>query len=261
MQNNANQKRKLFDLFMEKKKISPLYRFIKWCVRVCYPKMEVVGAENLPDEPTLIISNHAQMNGPIACELYFPGRRYTWCIGHMMHLKEVPAYAFEDFWSKKPRYIRWFYKLLSYIIAPLSVCIFNNADTIAVYKDTRIISTFRDTVNALSDGASVVIFPEHESEYNHIINDFQTRFVDIAKMYYRKSGRSLPFVPMYLAPSLRKMVIGRPIVINMDNPIEEERERICDYLKEEITRIALELPAHKVVPYSNIPKKNYPMSK
>ncbi len=244
-----------------KKKPSLLFRFIKWCVKVCYRKMSVEGTENIPKEPSLIISNHAQMNGPIACELYFPGKRYTWCIGHMMHLKEVPNYAFQDFWSHKPKYIRWFYRLLSYIIAPLSVHIFTNAETIAVYKDNRVISTFRDTVNALCEGANVVIFPECDEEYNNIINDFQKRFVDIARMYYRKTKKALPFVPMYIAPELNKMVLGKATVFEPDAQMDTERTRVCDCIKSEITLIARSLPEHKVVPYSNIPKKDYPMSR
>ena len=95
------------------KKISPLYKIIKEIVRLCYPEIEVIGAENLPDEPAIIVGNHTQMNGPIACELYFPGLRYIWCAGQMMHLKDVPGYAYQEFWSNKPKYTRWFYKLLS----------------------------------------------------------------------------------------------------------------------------------------------------
>jgi len=223
--------------------------------------MKVTGADRLPSEPSLIISNHAQMNGPIAAELYFPGRRYAWCIGHMMHLREVPGYAYQDFWSHKPKAIRWFYRLLSYVIAPLSVCIFNNADTIAVYKDSRIISTFRDTVSALCDGASVVIFPEHDAPHNHIVNDFQDKFVDIARMYYRKTKKPLHFVPMYIAPAVKTMALGQPVCFAPDAPIEEERARICAHLQQQITAEALALPPHRVVPYSNVSKKDYPMSK
>lgn len=244
-----------------KKKPSLLYRFIKWCVKVCYPKMEVEGVENLPDEPAIIVSNHAQMNGPIACELYFPGDRYTWCIGHMMHLKEVPDYAYEDFWSHKPKCTRWFYRLLSYIIAPLSVCVFNNAQTIAVYKDARVISTFRDTVSRLCEGASVVIFPEHDEPYSNIVNEFQERFVDIARMYYRKTKKPLAFVPMYIAPDLKKMVLGKAVSFDPEASMETERERICGYLKDEITALGTALPLHRVVPYNNVPKKEYPMNK
>lgn len=243
---------------MEAKKTSVLYRFIKWLVWLFYPKLEVVGEENLPPEPAILVGNHAQMNGPIAAELYCPGDHYTWCIGQMMHLKEVPAYAYQDFWSGKPRWSRPFYKLLSYIIAPLSVCIFNNANTIGVYRDARILSTFKNTVKRLREGNHVVIFPEDGGEYNHILCTFQDKFIDIAKLYYKKTGKELSFVPMYLAPKLKKLYLGKPISFRAAAPMEEERSRISHYLMKEITEMAVALPEHTVVPYHNIPRKYYP---
>lgn len=243
---------------MGKNKCPRLYAAIKWVVKSCYPKIEVVGQENLPDEPAVIVGNHSQMNGPIASELYTPGKHYIWCAGQMMHLKDVPAYAYEDFWSKKPKLLRPFYKLLSYLIAPLSVCVFNNANTIGVYHDTRIISTFKQTVQRLQEGANVVIFPEHDAPYNHILCEFQDRFIDVAKLYYKRTGQELAFVPMYLAPNLKKMYMGKPIRFRANAPIAEERERITEYLMGQITEIACSLPEHRVIPYNNIPRKQYP---
>lgn len=243
---------------MKEKQRSLFYRIIKRLVWFFYPKIEVVGTENIPEEASVLVGNHCQMNGPIACELYTPGEFYIWCAGQMMDRKEVPAYAFEDFWSKKPRASLWFYRLLSHLIAPLSELIFNQADTIGVYRDTRIMSTFRETVKRLSEGAHVVIFPEHDVKYNHVLYEFQDRFVDIARLYYKKTGKELSFVPLYIAPKLKKMYYGKPIRFCPDNPIEEERKRICSYLMEQITQMACSLPEHTVIPYRNIPKKYYP---
>lgn len=242
----------------EEKKTSLLYRIIKWLVRLFYIKYEVEGMENLPDEPCIVVGNHTQMHGPLASELYFPGHSYTWCAGQMMELKEVPEYAFTDFWSQKPKYTHWLYKLLSYLIAPLAVCIFNNANTIGVYRDGRIISTFKETVKRLNEGASVVIFPEHDVKYNNIVYEFQEGFVDIARLYYKRTGKELAFVPLYIAPKLHKMYLGKPIRFCATAPKAEEHSRVCRYLMDEITQIARSLPEHTVVPYRNIPKKYYP---
>ena len=144
------------------------------------------------------------------------------------------------------------------MIAPLSVCVFNNANTIGVYHDSRILSTFKQTVARLQQGASIVIFPEHNVPYNHILCEFQDRFIDVAKLYYKKTGKELAFVPLYIAPTLKKMYLGKPIRFCAANPMEQERKRICEYLMEEITEIACSLPQHTVVPYQNIPKKEYP---
>ena len=97
---------------MKKTGSYPIFRIIRGAVKLFYPKFNIEGRENLPDEPCLIVGNHSQMNGPIVCELYPPCPCCTWCAGEMMELKEVPAYAYKDFWSEKPRAVRCFYKLL-----------------------------------------------------------------------------------------------------------------------------------------------------
>lgn len=247
--------------YIDTKKKPLFFKFLRKLIRIFYHKRTFYGLQNLPDEPALIVSNHAQMNGPLTSEMFFPTKKYIWCIGQMMKLKEVPAYAYTDFWSLKSKYTRWIYKIVSYLIAPIASYVFNRADTIAVYKDSRVIHTYRETITKLEEGANIIIFPECSTEYNHIINEFQDKFVDTARFYYKKTGKTLSFVPMYNAAKLKKVVIGKPIKYNPNIPIDEQRKIICDYLKEEITNLALELPVHRVVPYSNIKRRAYQKSK
>ena len=178
-----------------------------------------------------------------------------------MRRKEVAAYAFQDFWSKKPKAVRWLYRIFSHLIAPLSQLVFTNAHTIPVYHDARLMTTFRESVSALEQGERVVIFPECYIPHNNIVYAFQEKFVDLARLYRRKTGEALRFVPLYLAPRLSLMCYGEPVTFDDTAPIGKERERICARLAEEITRMALELPEHTVVPYPNLPKRQYPKSR
>lgn len=234
-----------------------LFQVVKKLVHLFYGDIEVVGLDKIPEKNAVIVGNHSQMNGPIAGELFMPDNCFIWCAGEMMNLKEVPAYAFKDFWSEKPSWTKPFYKVLSYMIAPLAVFLFNYARTIAVYRDMRIMSTFKESIKKLKEGVNLLIFPEKNEKNNNILYQFQDRFIDVAKLYYKKTGELLSFVPMYLAPKLRKMYIGEGIIFDPKNTIEEERKRIVKYLSDEITRIARELPVHIVIPYRNIPKKLY----
>ena len=240
-----------------KKETTLLFKIIKGLVRLFFRKMEVIGLDNLPDKNAIIVGNHCQMNGPIAGELFLPENCYIWCAGEMMKLKEVPDYAFQDFWSQKPKWIQPYYKLLSYLIAPLSVCVFNNARTIPVYKDMRIMSTFKKTIKMLGEGANILIFPEKDVKHNNILYQFQENFVDVAKLYHKQTGICLTFVPLYIAPRLKKMYIGKGIAYNSENDIAEERKRISACMSEEITDLARSLPLHTVVPYRNLSKKYY----
>lgn len=243
------------------KKVSPFFKIIKKIISWFYPEPTFYGTENIPDEPVIFAGNHSQMVGPILSELYFPVKKHCWCAGQMMHLKEVPAYAYKDFWSEKPKYIRPFFKLASYIIAPLSAFIFQNADTVAVYKDSHGLSTYKETIKLLSEGESLVIFPEHNQPYNNIIYDFQDKFIDVARLFYKKHKKEICFIPMYIAPKRKEIHFGTPIRYCADNDPDTERARIKEHLMTEITEIAVNLPLHTVVPYRNIPKKYYPKNK
>ena len=243
---------------MKKKFNVLMFKIMRYLIWLFYPKTEIVGMENIPDEPCIIVGNHSQMDGPLVCEFYFPDNTYTWCASEMMELKKVPAYAFEDFWSNKPKCVRPLYKLLSCIIAPFSMILFSNARTIGVYRGTKIMNTFKETVSMLKEGRNIVIFPEHYVPHNNIVHDFQEGFVNVARLYHKQTGGELSFVPLYVAPAFKKAYLGKPVRFSADAPIEEERRRICDYLMDAITDIAVNLPEHTVTPYPNISKKLYP---
>lgn len=236
---------------------NPFYRFIRFMVWIFYPKTTVIGAENLPEEGAVIVGNHSKANGPIISQLYMPRESYTWCVSNMMHCKEVPSYSYGDFWSKKPKWTHWFYHLASYVIAPIGSFVMSRADTIPVYRDKRVILTFKESVEKMEKGADVVIFPECYDEHNNIVHDFQRGFVDLARIDYKKTGRKTPFVPMYLCPGLKKVIIGKPIYYDPTVPAREEAEVICNALMDAISEMAYSLPAHKVVPYVNVKKKYY----
>ena len=243
------------------KPTSFVYRVIRYLVWLFSPKWTLRGAENLPEGPCVIVGNHSQMYGPVAGELYIPGRHWVWCAGEMMHRAEVADYAYRDFWSQKPKAVRWFYKLLSRVIVPLSVCVFNNAHTVAVYHDARALATFRESARKLKAGDRLVIFPECYDEHNNIVHAFRDRFVDLGRMHYQQTGAPLPFVPLYIAPRLGVLTFGEPILYDPAAAPDAERQRVSDALMDAITAMALALPPHTVVPYPNVPKREYPRSR
>ena len=237
-----------------------LYRLVYRIIWMLSPKYTMYGTEKLPAEPCVLVGNHAQMYGPIASELYLPRAHTIWCVGEMMDRKEVPAYAFKDFWSLKPKWTHWFYRLLSHAIARLSEYVFTHAHTIPVYHDVRVMTTIRRSMEKLQEGADIVIFPEKGEADNNILCRFQENFADLARLYYRKTGTALRFVPMYTAPALQSVHFGEPVHYNPEAPADEERKRICGELASAITGLARALPEHRVVPYLNIPKKEYPLN-
>ena len=66
---------------------------------------------------------------------------------------------------------------------------------------------------------------------------------------------------MYTAPKLESIHFGRPVRYDPEATDEAERQRICHEMAEAITALAAALPEHKVVPYANLPKKQYPLNR
>ncbi len=235
-----------------------VYRIIRKVVSAVTPVFTAQGVENLQSGPCVVVGNHSQAYGPIAAELYFPVKHYTWCISDMMEKERVADYTYKDFWSKKPVLIRPVFRLFSYMLPKACEIVFTNADTIPVYRDKRILKTFQLSCDKLKEGAAVVIFPEEYTEYNNIVHRFQRGFIHVAKYYYRQTGEAVSFVPMYVCPKFGKLVFGEPIKYCPDNKSDEEAERICTYLQDNISELAYNMPRHRVVPYPNVSKRKYP---
>ena len=240
---------------MKEKTAERVYRGIKGTLNLLYPRYEMIGAEHLPAEPVILVGNHCQAHGPLVGELRLPFARRTWCAAEMMEREQVADYAFRDFWSQNPRWTHPFYRALAHMIPPLAVLIFNHAETIPVYRDNRVLATFRETVQTLESGTSVLIYPEHDRRYNHVLDDFQDRFIDVAKLFHRRTGKDLAFVPMYVCPALRTVSFGAPVRFDPAAPLDAERERIKAALMPAITDLAEAQPRHRVVPYRPQPKK------
>ncbi len=242
----------------EKEKKGILYKICAFFVKMFYKKVEYVGLENLPKEPCIIAGNHAQMHGPIINELYFPTPKVIWCDAPMLDKKAFPKYAYDNFFGGKPNL---FQKIFVHLLKPIIVKIFIDSDTLPVYRDIRIVKTYKGTTDFLQDGKNIVILPECPEEFNEITNKFNEYFVDVARLYFKTYQIELSFVPMYYCKSENKMLFGVPIKFDGAMSIESERTRICEHLILEITRLAKTLPTHKVIPFNAVPKKDYKNSK
>ena len=242
----------------EKKSRKPFfYRVIYTILKAFTPKYALDGVENLPkDKPCVFVGNHCQMYGPLAAVFYMKNTQ-LWCIGDLMDNKNVAKYAYQDFWSMKPKAFRWFYKILAHVFGRLLVYVFTNAPTIPVYYDQRTLTTFRKTVAALEQGKNVIIYPECRTYKNNVINEYRSNFIDLARLYGRRGGDPLTFVPVYVAPKKGKVVFGSSIEYDKNNAPDVERERVCQFLMEQTTNLALSMPRHKVVPYVNAPTRKY----
>ena len=239
----------------ERKK-NGFYKFVLFFFKGRVNKSTVEYLE--PFEPgNIMISNHAQMWAPIYYEIKISHKRF-WCTQEVLHYKGCGDYAYKDWWSHMPVIIRPLFWLIAHLfVQPLAPKLFRCADTLPVYRDIRLRDTFNYSLESLEAGYTNIITPETHIPGNNIVNSFLPNFVDIARLYYKKTGKCLKFYPSYLALTLNKIVVGHPIVYNPNNNFKDEKTRIVQELEQAIYDIAISLPEHKVVPYENLTKKQW----
>lgn len=152
----------------------------------------------------------------------------------------------EDFWPDKPKSTRWLYVLLAHAVRRLFPFIICGMQAIPVYRDERVMITFKKSVQTLREGFDIVIFPETDRPGHEYLNDIDAGFVDMGRLVKEKP---VEFVPVYICPALRTISYGRPIAYDRGKDALENREIIASYLKETIRESAQALPQHRPVTY------------
>ena len=121
-----------------------------------------------------------------------------------------------------------------------------SVDCIPVYHDNprKLMQTFRETIAAMETGDNILLFPENadtSSDHRYVregVSEFFTGFTMIGQMYSSKTGKCPLFIPLYADKRKRTITFGVPTRYNADVPPNEEKERLCDYLRGEMLRMA-----------------------
>lgn len=231
------------------------YKIVRGALRMNYPHAETTFEEQPDAEPAVFVCNHSAVRGPIMMTLDFKRKHQTWTVSYALDSKQASNFAFHDIFFGNSRRCKWFWRMLSHIVAKLLPPLLYYSDTIPVYHDKNIIKTFKQSVKALNEGEDLVIFAESPKRYSEYICELQQGFVDIARLYYRKSKKAIKFYPVYLEKKNAVISVGKPITYDPEQPLDEQREVIAAYLRDNIDRLAGKLPPHKPVPF--LPERWY----
>lgn len=242
---------------MKKDKSKPTlyYKFARKLARLVCPRATTIYEEKPDDEPAVFVANHSNVSGPILMTLDFERKHSTWAISYACEKEKCGVYAYHDIFFGESRKVKWFWRILAKIMSVALPPIMRYSDTIPVYHDQRVLGTFKKSAAALADGRDLVIFAESPERYSEYVNKLQTGFVDVARTYYRETGKRLKFYPVYIEKHLKTIAVARPITYDPDMPMSACRGVICDFLLDGIDRLGRSLPSHKPTPF--LPKRWY----
>ncbi len=223
-----------------------LTRFLEGILRPFY-KHTLVNTDHIVTDktnPLVLLGNHGEIYGPIACALYLPIPVRAWTISTMMiDQQEIVDYLYTNTFSKKtflPVFVR---KALARLIGWLSVRVMNQLENIPVYKDSpmKLRETIRQSIEALESGDNLLIFPEAQGgiyQRSGGIGKLAPGYVMLAQAYWQRKGKRLRMLPLYANREERTITFGDEIQYRPENGFQAEQERIMTETRDQINRMA-----------------------
>ncbi len=207
------------------------------------------GKDNVPGNPgrsLVFVCNHGEVYGPIVTNLYVPFSFRPWVINEMTDVNAIAKRCAEGtfaMWTWLPEKMRMPF---ANAIAPFLAWIMRSVDAIPVYfqEPAKLRKTFRESISAMEAGDNILLFPENSDDTpdHHYkqsgVSHFFTGFTMLGPMYYSKTGKRALFVPIYADKKKRVLTFGVPTEYDPDNEPGAERDRLCNYLRGEMLRIA-----------------------
>lgn len=214
-------------------------RLLMFLLRCIMPH-QLKNVENVrleEDDPIVYLCNHGELYGPIAGMLYCPGFTRPWTISELCcDLEEATAYV-KRYSLKKLDWADERKQRLAKFLATNTVKLMQKVQSIPVFrhKPRELMTTFRKSVEALQDGANLLIFPEDPDTDPNSPGYKSGRppalfrgFPMLAQVYYHRTGKCCRFLPVLCHKGGRTVSFGTEILYDPDNDPIAERDRIVE---------------------------------
>ena len=181
-------------------------------MRVFYKKPKIICLGGKIEQPSIIVSNHVSLKGPVMHELYLPVLHAKWGAGEMLgNYKSRYGYLRDVFYMRKRGFGKVKSSFLAFFSALFSPPFYKGMNIIPTWHDSRMYGTIVRSIEILKGGASVLVFPENSDEgYKDVLTEFHAGFVALAKCYYLKTKTDIPVYPVYYHKKKGVMMIGEP---------------------------------------------------
>ncbi|MFI3229330.1 MAG: hypothetical protein R3Y23_04130 [Bacillota bacterium] len=237
----------------------PISKFIRMIGRniICHG-YKVEGAENIPAEPAIFAANHAKLVGPMAMEVCHKRSYRVWSVSRMLEPTDFSNHIVTNVFPNIKGFGRKALYGLAVALSYPFTRLMLSYEPIPVYKDTRILNTFRKSAQTICEGKDIVLFPECKDRaegYNYV-NQVVGGVAITARECLKTSKKPISIVPVYVCQSLKKVVYCKPIVVENVANFKAQTATIIEHIMNEIEGAGKALPPHRITPYDNTYKND-----
>ena len=208
------------------------YKFIKGVLWLCTRYRYHVPKRSEFTEPAVYVCRHSDNDGPIITMVNLPLPLHPWSYHVWCDIKECYkqcvdyTFTVRYGWSeKKAKFVAW-------LISWPFVTLIRSAGSIPVYRNSlKVRDTFKDSVEALKRGESLLIFPdiEYDSKEGNT-GALYEGFLMLERLYFRETGKHVAFVPVRINKRGRKLELDDVISFRDDVSFKDDKERVLQTL-------------------------------
>ncbi len=214
-------------------------RMLMALVRPCM-RHTVNGADHVrlsDEDPIVYLCNHGQFYGPVVGMLYCPGYVRPWTISELCEDKQEAAAYIKRYTLKNVTWDDARKNRVSAFLGRIMVRLMQGVASIPVFRHRprELMKTFWQSVDALAEGANLLIFPEDPDTDPDSPGYKDGRppelfrgFPMLAQAYYNRTGKRCRFLPVLAHQGRKTISFGTEIVYDPENDPITERDRIVD---------------------------------
>jgi 1-acyl-sn-glycerol-3-phosphate acyltransferase len=205
------------------------------------------GVKNLdPNEPVILVANHAGTFGPVSVVTSMPMEMYPWVSNEITDLKMVAPRIQAEFLEQELHLRPPFSTYIAKVIGRICVALMKDIGAIPVYQQSKQIkSTVMRSLSLLEQGKNILVFAEDSTKkINEVLCEFCTGFIHIAKLYYERTRKAVQFLPVAVNKKMKSILVGAPIRFDVTRPFPQEKQRLKNELESSVLRLyrTLETP-------------------
>ena len=208
-------------------------RFAKWAFRTFSHRYTWDTTE--PEEPVVYVCRHLNMHGPYTTLKTIPFHVHPLIIHVFFERKttvqHMTEYTFSARYGKKPKKFNLAAHFMSWIAPPLM----HSLQAVPVYRNSaQSTKTMKQGLKYLLKNESLIVYPDIDyiGSYKKP-SEIYDGFLFLGDLYYKKTGKTLSFVPLVIDDEHRTIAEGTAVCVTN---YRKEGADAAKYLKKVINK-------------------------
>lgn len=218
------------------------YKFIRGLLRLSSQRTTVQTFPKSVTGPVVYVSHHRNMYGPVTVLKWHPEFVRTWIFSAFMDYQTCYDHYLAYTLTERLGLSRGLAKIVAAPLALFMATLTKSARGIPVYRQSRqVIQTMRESVAALENGTSLLIFPDVDySDDSATVKEIYDGFLYVEKYYYRKMKKHVPFVPIVATKDTNELRVGEPIYFSGEGSFMKQRKAVAAEIQHALNALSEE---------------------